>query len=113
MVDIKFIRENAELVKDAAVKKNINPKIIDELLETDKLRRELILKAETIRAEQKKTKDREEGTRLKVDFKEAEEKLKPVEDKFDGLMVLVPSIISPDTHPAWQGFRYFRLRERD
>ena len=97
MVDIKFIRENAELVKDAAVKKNINPKIIDELLETDKLRRELILKAETIRAEQKKTKDREEGTRLKVDFKEAEEKLKPVEDKFDGLMVLVPSIISPDT----------------
>src|SRR3989344_1185260 len=97
MVDIKFIRENAELVKDAAVKKNINPKIIDELLETDKLRRELILKAETIRAEQKKTKDREEGTRLKADFKEAEEKLKPVEDKFDGLMVLVPSIISPDT----------------
>ena len=97
MVDIKFIRENAELVKDAAVKKNINPKIIDELLETDKLRRELILKAETIRAEQKKTKDREEGTRLKADFKEAEEKLKPIEDKFDGLMVLVPSIISPDT----------------
>ena len=97
MVDIKFIRENAELVKDAAVKKNINPKIIDELLETDKLRRELILKAETIRAEQKKTKDREKGTRLKADFKEAEEKLKPVEDKFDGLMVLVPSIISPDT----------------
>lgn len=97
MVDIKFIRENADLVKDAAEKKNINPKIIDELLETDKLRRGLILKAETIRAGQKKTKDREEGARLKADFKEAESELKPIEDKFNGLMVLVPNIISPDT----------------
>src|SRR3989344_5733323 len=54
MVDIKFIRENAELVKDAAQKKGIDPKIIDDLLETDKLKRELMSKAETIRAEQKK-----------------------------------------------------------
>ncbi len=97
MVDIKFIRENAELLKGVAQKKHIEPKIIDELLGIDKLRRELILKAETIRAGQKKTKDREEGTRLKADFKEAEEKLRPVEDNFNRLMVLIPNIISPDT----------------
>src|SRR3989344_2617625 len=77
MVDIKFIRENAELVKDAAQKKGIDPKVIDDLLETDKLKRDLISKAETIRAEQKKTKDREQGSKLKASFKEAEERLKP------------------------------------
>ncbi|MBI1838785.1 MAG: hypothetical protein HYR95_00565 [Candidatus Colwellbacteria bacterium] len=97
MVDVKFIRENAELLKDVSQKKRIDPKIIDEILEVDKARRELILKAETVRAEQKKTKDREEGARLKTGFKEAEENLKPVEERFNRLMVLVPNIISPDT----------------
>jgi seryl-tRNA synthetase len=32
MLDIKFIRENAAAVKDAAAKKNIDPAMIDELL---------------------------------------------------------------------------------
>ena len=57
MLDIKFIRENADIVKDAAVKKGIDAGIIDELLSVDKTRRELIRAAEEIRAKQKKTKD--------------------------------------------------------
>jgi len=99
MLDIKFIRENADVLKDAAAKKNLDPRVIDELLAVDQTRRELMLKLETVRAAQKKTKDREEGTKLKEEFKKIESKGKfdEVEKKFNALMALVPNIISPDT----------------
>ena len=39
MLDIKFIRENKEYVRDGAVKKQYDPKIVDEVLEIyEKLR---------------------------------------------------------------------------
>ena len=97
MLDIKFIRENADAVKDAASKKNMDPAAIDELLKADAERRELMAAAEAVRAEQKKAKDRESGAALKEKFREAEEKLKPVEEKFNELMARVPNVISPDT----------------
>lgn len=97
MLDIKFIREHAEEVKDAAAKKNMDPSAIDELLKADEERRTLMAEAEGIRAEQKKAKDRETGAALKEKFREAEEKLKPVEEKFTALMARVPNVISPDT----------------
>jgi len=97
MLDIKFIRENAAIIKDAAVKKNLDPKVIDELLDVDTERRELMTLSEGLRAEQKKTQDREAGAKLKEQFKEQEEKLKPLEKRFRDLMVCVPNIISPET----------------
>jgi seryl-tRNA synthetase len=96
MLDIKFIRENADLLKDVSAKKNLDPMVIDELLEVDAKRRELMATSETLRAEQKKTQDREVGTMLKGQFKEQEEKLRPLEKKFNELMARVPNIISPD-----------------
>ncbi|HEY5221290.1 MAG TPA: serine--tRNA ligase [Candidatus Paceibacterota bacterium] len=96
MLDIKFIRENAAEIKDAAKKKNLDPKVIDELLDVDAKRRELMTSSEALRAEQKKTQDREAGAELKEQFKEQEEKLKPLEKQFNELMVRVPNIISPD-----------------
>ena len=42
MLDIKFIRENSELIKSACIKKQIDPKIVDKLLKVDKKRSELI-----------------------------------------------------------------------
>jgi seryl-tRNA synthetase len=99
MLDIKFIREHADEVKDAAKKKNLDPKAIDQLLEVDKRRREVQQKLESIRAEQKKTKDREAGTRLKEEFKklESDEDFAGIEKKFNEFMARVPNIISPDT----------------
>ncbi len=97
MLDIKFIRENAAAIKDAAVKKNLDSAVIDELLNIDAKRRELMTLSENLRAEQKKTQDREAATKLKEQFKEQEEKLKPLEKRFRELMVRVPNIISPDT----------------
>lgn len=44
MIDIKLIRENKEFVKNGISKKNVNPLIIDEILEIDEKRREKIKK---------------------------------------------------------------------
>jgi seryl-tRNA synthetase len=86
-------------VKDAAKKKGIDVKLIDELIDVDQKRRSLMQKLEGIRADQKKTKDREEGARLKEEFKKVSEegKFDEVEAHFNELMVRVPNIISPDT----------------
>jgi seryl-tRNA synthetase len=99
MLDIKFIRENAQVLRDAAMKKNLDPSIIDQLLAIDEKRRALIQRLEGIRAEQKKAKDREEGTRLKEEFKKVSEEsdFDGVEKAFNELMVRVPNIISADT----------------
>lgn len=52
MLDIKFIRENAKLVKQAV--KNRNKKAdVDHLLELDKERRALIVEIDAKRSEQK------------------------------------------------------------
>jgi seryl-tRNA synthetase len=96
MLDIKFIRENADVLRDVSAKKNLDPKVIDELIEVDARRRELMTLSENLRAEQKKTQDREAGTKLKEQFKEQEEKLKPLEKRFRELMVRVPNILAPD-----------------
>ena len=49
MLDIKFIRQNIELIKDACKKKQINSEIIDRLIEVDKKRSELIQSVERTR----------------------------------------------------------------
>ena len=50
MLDIKFIRENAELVRQGAVDKHITCDV-DRLLEVDKRRRELQLEVDKLRTE--------------------------------------------------------------
>ena len=44
MLDINYIRQNTEEVKQAAKNKLFDPQIIDDVLEVDSTRRELIKK---------------------------------------------------------------------
>lgn len=99
MVDINFIRENTQIVKKAVNDKNINLNV-DELLEVDVSRRELISKVEELRQvrnEAAKTRDIEKGKQIKQELDHLEEDLGKVEDAFKRLMVLVPTVPSPDT----------------
>ena len=98
MLDIRFIRDHADEVKDAARRKNLDPGVIDELLDVDRRRRELMTKLESVRAEQKRAKDRETGTRLKEEFKKLADEGDEagIEKKFNELMARVPNIIAPD-----------------
>lgn len=96
MLDIKFIRENVDAIKKAIKQKGLKFDI-EELITVDEKRRELIQKSEGLRAEQKKTQDREKATALKSEFKELEAELESVEKDFMKLMVQVPNISSEDT----------------
>ncbi len=97
MLDIKFIRENADAVRAAAKNKNIDPALVDDLLKADAARRTAMAAAEAIRAEQKKANDREAGATLKERFRAEEEKLKPLEKRYEELMAKMPTVPSPDT----------------
>ena len=76
MLDFKFIVENHKLVEENARNKNI-PVDIAAIVELDKRRRELLVKTENLRAEQKKlTKDQiDHAKKLKQEITELKNKL--------------------------------------
>ena len=93
MLDIKFIRENLELCKTAAVNKNRD---VDwsGLIALDDKRRELIGVAEKLRCERNTLSrdDQARGKSLKQELKTVEEELRGVEEKFSLQMLTVPNI---------------------
>lgn len=97
MLDVKFIRDNVDLVKTATKNKGFDETVVDKLIEVDVERRKLIQKTEELRARKNKlTKDDiEEGKKLKIEVKEVEEKLKKVEESYDELLWKVPNVPSP------------------
>ncbi|MFH2136060.1 MAG: serine--tRNA ligase [Patescibacteria group bacterium] len=103
MMDIKFIRENKDLMKEVA--KNKNSKVdIDHLLEVDETRRNLISEVENLKAELNKRSKTKPGPEeiaalkeLSGKIKEMDAKLSDVENEYHGMMLLVPNIYSADT----------------
>jgi seryl-tRNA synthetase len=105
MLDIKFIRDNKELIKEGARKKHIDFDV-QKLIELDDLRKELQQMFDTKRAEQNvasekiaKATNGDERQALinsmqavKTDLQHAEEKLKEVMKEWQMLMVQVPNI---------------------
>lgn len=99
MLDIKFIKENKDLV--AEVIKNKKREVdLDELLRLSEERKILHLKIDTLnqaRNEAARTRDVENGTRLKKEAEGLEEDFKKIERDYISLMLKVPNIYSPDT----------------
>lgn len=105
MLDIKFIRENLEIVKLAAKKKKMNVDL-DRLVKVDDSRREIMQRMEEKKAEQNRVSDgiptaadtetREKLIRemqsLKADIQKDEEALKPVMEEWQSLMLQVPNV---------------------
>lgn len=104
MLDIKFIRENKDLVQAGAQKKHIDFDV-EALLTADDSRKELLQKVEDLRAKQNEVSkqiiqvtDAEKETLLtemkdlKVALQEAEKELAPVEEEWRKLMIRVPNI---------------------
>lgn len=109
MLDIKFIRENSELVKDAAQKKKVDVNI-DALLKIDEERRRRITEVESEKAKQnefnKKISEAPDDKRismikemqaLKSELQKKENELKETTKKWFALMIKVPNIPSVDT----------------
>lgn len=105
MLDIKFIRENKDLVALAAKKKKVNFDV-EELIKADDERKAVLLEVESKRASQNKIADAvsreqdpekrtqliEESKVAKQGFAELEEKLREKMKAWQGLMVQVPNI---------------------
>lgn len=97
MLDIKFIRDNLDLCKQAAINKG---RKVDweKLLELDDLRRELIQKIEQLRAEknvissQSVESSSQKGRETKEEIKKQGQQLRIVEEKFIELMLTVPNV---------------------
>ncbi|MEG0804170.1 MAG: serine--tRNA ligase, partial [Pygmaiobacter sp.] len=114
MLDIKFLRENPEIVKEN-IKKKFQPAklpMVDEVIALDGENRAIITKAEFLRAERNKLsksigalmgqgkKDEAETMKQKVAeqadrLKELEEKETDLEEKIKKIMMTIPNIIDP------------------
>jgi len=97
MLDIKFIRENPDEVKESCQKRQIKCDI-GRLLELDEKRRELLQEIEGMKAEQNKLgKDQQEKAKeIKWKIKDSEPVLDKVKEELDKLMFQVPNLIADD-----------------
>ncbi len=108
MLDIKFIRDNPEKVKDAAEKRGAAVDV-GRLLEIDRLRRAKIQEVESMRTQQnefsgeianlrgtKRTRAIEESRRVKAGLGIAEAELVVLEEQFFILMRKIPNIPDSD-----------------
>jgi seryl-tRNA synthetase len=104
MLDIKFIRDNSEIIKLAATKKKLKFDV-DELIKIDTERVDIMKRAEDLRAKQNAAgesmqrvvgAEREELLNslktVKEDLKKVEDELEPVMKKWRELMLQVPNI---------------------
>lgn len=104
MLDIKFIRENLDIVKMAAKKKKSTVDL-DRLVAVDDTRREVMTRMEERKAEQNKVSEGiptatpeernlliEQMQVLKATIQKDEEELKPVMEEWQALMLQVPNI---------------------
>ncbi len=104
MLDIKFIRENADLITAAGKKKHLDFDVT-KLLEVDDKRKEALLSLETMRADQNAISDKipnvtaeerpaliAESKAMKEEMEKKEEALREVMKEWQGLMLSVPNI---------------------
>jgi seryl-tRNA synthetase len=110
MLDIKFIRENKDIVKAGIQKKNAIVDI-DELLDLDEKRLASMARTEALRSEQNKMNtsiatEKDPNVRVQMinemklvkdEFKEKEEELEKILIEWQKLMLKIPNIPSVDT----------------
>lgn len=93
MLDIRYIRDNLELCKTAAINKNREVDW-DALLRLDEKRRELIGVTEKLRGERNKlTREQQQrGKEIKLELKKVDDELRSAEEQFNLLMLTVPNV---------------------
>src|SRR3989338_8960043 len=99
MLDINFIRENIQLVKKAVLDKGLDLSV-DDLLQIDQSRRELISKVDELRSKRHqaaKSRDIEQGRSIKQELNSWETKLKEIQTQFEKMVLSIPNIPSSDS----------------
>jgi seryl-tRNA synthetase len=108
MLDLKFIRENVDLVKKGIAAKNYDPKLVDEVLLLDEKKRKLQAEIEELRAERNKVakasgsestparrvKDVEKGKKIKTELQNKEPEFIKLESHLLEDLKQIPNIPS-------------------
>lgn len=108
MIDIKFLRENPDVVRASQKGRGEDPTIVDQVLVADALRRDAIVEFEALRAQQNvfsksvgaaKGDERatllEEGKALSAQVKAADTRRAEAEKKSDELALLLSNLLDP------------------
>ena len=111
MIDLKFLRENPDVVRASQTTRGEDPELVDQLIAADEARRESIATADALRAEQKAfgkkigqaaPEDRpallEGSNQLKAKVKEADAAQKAAEAEVGRLQLLISNVV--DGAPA-------------
>ena len=106
VIDLKFLRENPDLVRQSQRTRGEDPQLVDELLAADEKRRRAIAAADDLRAEQKafgkkigqaSAEERpallEGSSELKLKVKQAQEEQKAAEDEVTAIQYRLPNIV--------------------
>jgi len=107
MLDIQFIRDNPQKVRQGALDKQLGAEVVDRVLELDQQRRDLIPRVEQLRQQsnelQRQIKGRKPtdaelviGRELKEQLKLIEPQLREIETLFEEAMLWVPNVPADD-----------------
>ena len=98
MLDLRFIRENIDLVREALVKRRDSAPL-DEILELDTTRRQKVTELEDLRRARKETARKrtaaDEGRRLRAKIRELEEEVRSLDTRLEELLLQVPNLPRP------------------
>jgi seryl-tRNA synthetase len=101
MLDIKFIKENRELVENAIKNKKVKQEIdLDKLLELSDKKNDLQKQLEDLnqkRNQAAKEQDIEKGKQYKQEASEIESQLQEIDKEYLQIMIAIPNIPSADT----------------
>lgn len=106
MIDIKFIRENPDIVKNNCQSRNVKIEV-EELLEADRVYTALLREIEQNRAERNSIAEQipasndkatlvERGKSIKNKLAEQEEEFKKISEKRQALLLSIPNLTHPD-----------------
>lgn len=110
MLDIRFIRENAERVQESSRQKGYEVNI-EELLKLDDSRKELQAIVDELRAKRNDNAAKmkggkpeqaviDEGKQIKIELAEREKYLTRAEDEFQAMLAMAPNVIMGDVPPG-------------
>ena len=110
MLDLNLIREEPEHIREAMVKRQMDPGVVDQVLSLDEKRRDLILQVETMRSERNavskeigRMKDKDER-QVKIDemrqlgdkIDGVDAELSQVDSELSSIMAVLPNIPDPE-----------------
>jgi seryl-tRNA synthetase len=100
MLDIRYIRENPELVKKSVSDRHDSAPV-DKILELDVLRRQKVGELDNLRQQRKvvsreREKAQEMGRQLRTDIQNLEEEVRQLDSQLEELLLQVPNIPQPD-----------------